>query len=57
MPVTVRLTDSIRVALRRMVDSGLEDLPIVDSRGALLGELNGQEILLLASGEERLPRL
>lgn len=48
-PVTVRLTDTIRVALRRMVDSGLDDLPIVDSRGALLGELNGQEILLLVA--------
>ncbi len=47
-PAAVQLGDSLRVALRRMADSGQEDLAVVDEKGALLGELNGHEVLSLA---------
>jgi len=48
-PVTVYQDDKLITALRKMIDNGMEDLPVVDDDGILLGELNGFEILLLGS--------
>jgi len=48
-PVTVYQDDKLITALRKMIDNSMEDLPVVDDDGVLLGELNGFEILLLGS--------
>lgn len=48
-PVTVSEDDRLLNALEKMMKNGLEDLPVVDENGALIGELNGFEILLLGS--------
>jgi CBS domain-containing protein len=48
-PVTVTEDDRLLNALERMMKHGLEDLPVVDENDALVGELNGFEILLLGS--------
>lgn len=48
-PVTVSEHDKLLTALQRMMKHGLEDLPVVDENGVLVGELNGFEILLLGS--------
>jgi CBS domain-containing protein len=55
--MAVHPSDPVEVALRRIRESGLDDLPVVNSQGALLGELNGQEVLIyLASvAVERAP--
>ncbi|MEM0343839.1 MAG: CBS domain-containing protein [Thermoplasmata archaeon] len=48
-PVTVSEDDRLLSALEKMMKNGLEDLPVVDENGTLIGELNGFEILLLGS--------
>ena len=48
-PMTVNQDDMLLNALRRMIKSDLEDLPVVDENGVLVGELNGLEILMLGS--------
>lgn len=48
-PITVSEQDRLLTALQRMMKHGLEDLPVVDESGVLVGELNGFEILLLGS--------
>jgi len=48
-PVTVTEDDRLLGALDKMMRHGLEDLPVVDENDALVGELNGFEILLLGS--------
>lgn len=48
-PVTVSEDDRLLNALEKMMKNGLEDLPVVDEDGTLIGELNGFEILLLGS--------
>jgi CBS domain-containing protein len=48
-PVTVTEDDRLLSALEKMMKHGLEDLPVVDDNNALIGELNGFEILLLGS--------
>lgn len=48
-PVTVSEDDRLLNALEKMMKNGLEDLPVVDENGTLIGELNGFEILLLGS--------
>ncbi len=48
-PVTVTEDDKLLSALEKMMKHGLEDLPVVDENGTLIGELNGFEILLLGS--------
>jgi len=48
-PVTVSEDDRLLNALEKMMKHGLEDLPVVDENGTLIGELNGFEILLLGS--------
>jgi len=48
-PVTVTEDDRLLSALDKMMRHGLEDLPVVDENDALVGELNGFEILLLGS--------
>jgi CBS domain-containing protein len=48
-PATVYQDDKLITALRKMIDNSMEDLPVVDDDGVLLGELNGFEILLLGS--------
>lgn len=48
-PVTVYQDDKLITALRKMIDNSVEDLPVVDDEGVLIGELNGFEILLLGS--------
>ncbi|OGS42726.1 MAG: hypothetical protein A3K67_05965 [Euryarchaeota archaeon RBG_16_62_10] len=48
-PVTVSPDDRLLTALQKMMRSGLEDLPVVDEEGTIVGELNGFEILLLGS--------
>jgi len=48
-PVTVSEHDRLLTALQRMIRHGLEDLPVVDEDGIIVGELNGFEILLLGS--------
>jgi CBS domain-containing protein len=45
---TVGLGDTLKSALRKMVHAGLEDVAVVSEDGALLGELNGYEVLTLA---------
>jgi CBS domain-containing protein len=46
-PISVRPEEKLTVALKRMIVHNLEDLPVVDSRGRLIGELNGLEILTM----------
>lgn len=48
-PITVSEDDKLIGALGKMIKNGFEDLPVVDEDGALIGELNGFEILLLGS--------
>jgi len=48
-PVTICEDDQLSTALKRMLRHNLEDLPVVDQDGVLIGELNGFEILLLGS--------
>ncbi len=48
-PVTVNENDALLKALEKMIRHRLEDLPVVDHRGVLVGELNGFEILLLGT--------
>lgn len=48
-PVAVSENDRLLEALRTMIRHGFEDLPVIDEDGALVGELNGLEILLLGS--------
>jgi len=48
-PATVYQDDRLITALRKMIDNNMEDLPVVDDDGVLIGELNGFEILLLGS--------
>jgi CBS domain-containing protein len=55
-PVTVTEDDRLLSALEKMIKHGLEDLPVVDEDGTLVGELNGFEILLLGSETMRRQR-
>lgn len=48
-PITVTEDDRLLGSLDKMIEHGLEDLPVVDEGGSLVGELNGFEILLLGS--------
>lgn len=48
-PVCVTEDDRLLSALRKMMEHGLEDLPVINEEGVLVGELNGFEILLLGS--------
>lgn len=48
-PMTVTPDDRLIDALRKMIEHGQEDLPVVDEDDVLIGELNGFEILLLGS--------
>jgi CBS domain-containing protein len=41
---TVKKTDKVTKALQVMLDNHLNDLPVVDSDGKLIGELNSLEI-------------
>lgn len=56
MPVTVTEDDKLLSALDKMMKHGLEDLPVTDEDGTLVGELNGFEILLLGSETMRRQR-
>jgi len=49
MPVTVSPDDRLISALNKMIENDLEDLPVVDENGYLIGELNGFEVLLLGT--------
>jgi CBS domain-containing protein len=49
VPPTVQEDELLLSALEKMIDSGLEDLPVIDENNKLIGELNGFEILLLGS--------
>ncbi|HLF05976.1 MAG TPA: CBS domain-containing protein [Thermoplasmata archaeon] len=53
---SVQLNQSLKLALHRMVKAGLEDIAVVDEQGALLGELNGFEVLTLALAASRRAR-
>jgi CBS domain-containing protein len=44
--VQVAPAETVAVALRKFRESGLDDLPVVNGGGALVGELNGPEVLL-----------
>ena len=55
--VTVSEDDRLLTALQKMIKNGLEDLPVVDEQGVLIGELNGFEILLLGSEVMRRQRI
>lgn len=48
-PIAVCEDDQLLSALKTMIRHGFEDLPVIDEDGALVGELNGLEILLLGS--------
>jgi|GEM_PF-316116 len=56
-PVTVMENDRLLMALEKMIKHGLEDLPVTDEDGTLVGELNGFEILLLGSEIMRRQRM
>lgn len=45
-PTAVTKEDSLIEATRLMVEKGLNNLPVVDTDGKLIGELNGLEILV-----------
>ena len=47
-PVKVTKKDRVLDALELMVTHHLNDLPVVDENGVLIGELNGAEILMRA---------
>ena len=49
IPPTVEEGELLLSALEKMIESGLEDLPVIDEDNKLIGELNGFEILLLGS--------
>lgn len=55
-PVTVAEDDRLLTALDKMMEHGLEDLPVIDEHSTLVGELNGFEILLLGSDVMRRQR-
>jgi CBS domain-containing protein len=44
-PLVIRKDQSLDKALKIMEDYGLNELPVVDKQGRLLGEINGVEIL------------
>ena len=44
-PVKVTKEDKILDALKMMVENHLNDLPVVDENGTVIGELNGIEIM------------
>jgi len=48
-PITVTPDDRLISALKKMIEHDLEDLPVVDENGYLIGELNGFEVLLLGT--------
>lgn len=45
-PVTVTNRDKVLDALRLMVEHHLNDLPVIDDKGRIVGELNSLEILI-----------
>ena len=47
-PVPITRETDLQAALKLMLESGLNDLPVVDEKGILVGELNGLEILVTA---------
>lgn len=49
-PVTVKRGDALLQAMRTMAENHLNDLPVVDDDGRLIGELNSTEILRIARG-------
>jgi CBS domain-containing protein len=49
IPPTVEEGELLLSALQKMIESELEDLPVIDENNILIGELNGFEILLLGS--------
>ena len=49
-PISIQKNDMITQALKKMLDENLNDLPVIDENGLLLGELNGLEILTAARG-------
>jgi len=44
-PITVTKNDTIARATKLMVENHINDLPVIDENGILLGELNSMEIL------------
>jgi CBS domain-containing protein len=48
-PVSVRESELLSAAIKKMVKNGLMDLPVVDDHNRLIGELNGHEIIFLGS--------
>ncbi len=44
-PVTVTNDNLVLEAMKKMVDNHLNDLPVVDEEGKIIGELNSLEIL------------
>lgn len=47
-PVTIRSDMMLTEAVKMMIEHRLNDLPVVDEKGSLVGELNGLEILTAA---------
>lgn len=43
---SVKLDESLNSALKKMCDSNLEELPIVDDEGRVIGELSGLEVMV-----------
>jgi CBS domain-containing protein len=46
-PISIRPEEKLTVALKKLIMHELEDIPVIDQRGRLIGELNGLEILTM----------
>jgi len=45
-PLQVHLEDALEDALKLMIDNNVQELPIVDNAGNIIGDLNSLEILM-----------
>ncbi|MFA9557517.1 CBS domain-containing protein [Evansella sp. AB-rgal1] len=44
-PIFVMLDDPLEVALQRMIQHGIEDIPVIDKANKVIGDLNAYEMI------------
>lgn len=44
-PISVKKSDSLEKALDKFVNYGLEELPVIDENGVIIGDLDAYELL------------
>jgi CBS domain-containing protein len=53
-PVYVHMDTTLEEALKLMIDNNIQEMPVVDEKGEIVGDLNSLEILLaLWKGREK----